>query len=366
MCRLPVTKRPHYPPEERLRILLLRAATGWSLTQTAKRFLLSPQTIANWMKRLDDEGPDALVRTPEPVNRFPDFVREAVRQLAATSPQMGRQRVADTLARVGLDVAASSVRRITREMPKLPPRPADPIKPSEAKSDARGVEATRPDHVWHCDLTVVPTALGYWLPWFPLAVVLGWPFAWWVAGVVDQYSRGVVAVKAFGKQPDSAEVTAFLEAAIAKAGRAPEHLISDRGVQFQADYSEWCKVHGINARWGAVGSHKSIAIIERFWRTLKDECCRRMVVPLGLAEMQTELDVYVAWYNQHRPHRALGGATPEERRAESVAEVVRFEARAGVPIRGDPELTKRVSSLELSVDGYEGRKHLPVVTLRAA
>src|SRR5690606_8989228 len=110
--------------------------------------LLSPQTIANWMKRLDDHGPDALVRTPEPVNRFPDFVREAVRQLAATSPPMGRQRLADTLARVGLDVAASSVRRITREMPKLPPRPADPIKPSEAKSDARGVEATRPDHVW--------------------------------------------------------------------------------------------------------------------------------------------------------------------------------------------------------------------------
>src|SRR5690606_3287045 len=65
MGRLPVAKRPHYPPEERLRILLLRAATGWSLTQTAKRFLLSPQTIANWMKRLDDDGPDALVRTPE-------------------------------------------------------------------------------------------------------------------------------------------------------------------------------------------------------------------------------------------------------------------------------------------------------------
>ena len=310
MGRLPVTKRPHYPPEERLRILLLRAATGWSLTQTAKRFLLSPQTIANWMKRLDDDGPDALVRTPEPVNRFPDFVREAVRQLAATSPQMGRQRVADTLARVGLDVAASSVRRIARETPKLPPRPADPVKPTTAESDALGVEATRPDHVWHCDLTVVPTAMGYWLPWFPLSVVLGWPFAWWVVGVVDQYSRAVIAVKAFGKQPDSADLTAALEATIAKAGRAPEHLISDRGVQFQADYREWCRVQGIKPRWGAVGSHKSIAIIERFWRSLKDECCRRIVVPLGLTEMQRELDVYAAWYNQHRPHRALGGAHP--------------------------------------------------------
>lgn len=49
---------------------------------------------------------------------------------------------------------------------------------------------------------------------------------------------------------------------------------------------------------------------------LKDECCRRIAVPLGLAEMQSELDVYTAWYNQHRPHRVLGGATPEEGRAE--------------------------------------------------
>src|SRR5690606_10609136 len=204
------------------------------------------------------------------------------------------------------------------------------------------------------------------LPWFPLSVVLGWPFAGWVAGVVDQYSRAVIAVKAFAKQPDSAEVTAFLEAAIGTAGRGPAHLISDRGGQLQADHREWRQAHGIDARWGAVGSRNSIAIIERFWRTLNDECCRRIVVPLGLVEMQSELDVYAAWYNQPRPHRALRGATPEERRAESVAEVVRFEARAGVPIRGDPELTKRVSSLELSVDGYEGRKHLPVVTLRAA
>ncbi len=124
------------------------------------------------------------------------------------------------------------------------------MEPPEAKSDARGVEATRPDHVRHCDLTVAPTAMGYWLPWFPLSVVLGWPFAWWVAGAVDQYSRAVIAVKAYAKQPDSADLTAFLEAAIAKAGRAPEHLITDRGVQFQADYGEWCKVHGIKARWG--------------------------------------------------------------------------------------------------------------------
>jgi hypothetical protein len=67
MARIPPGERPHYPPAERLAILELRAARGWSLAQTAKAFQLTPQTIASWMKRLDEQGPDALVRTREPV-----------------------------------------------------------------------------------------------------------------------------------------------------------------------------------------------------------------------------------------------------------------------------------------------------------
>ena len=61
--RIPNRQRPHYPPELRLAILALRAACGWSIAETARRFLLSPQTIAEWMKRIDDPS---LVRPPVP------------------------------------------------------------------------------------------------------------------------------------------------------------------------------------------------------------------------------------------------------------------------------------------------------------
>ena len=74
-------RRPYYPPTARLAILELRAARGWSLAQTARTFLVSPLTIASWTGRLEEEGPDALVRLPEPVNRFPDFVGCLVRRL---------------------------------------------------------------------------------------------------------------------------------------------------------------------------------------------------------------------------------------------------------------------------------------------
>ncbi|MEE9246160.1 MAG: helix-turn-helix domain-containing protein, partial [Gemmatimonadota bacterium] len=44
-------------PTERLAILELRAARGWSLEQTAERMLVTPNTVASWMGRLDEEGP---------------------------------------------------------------------------------------------------------------------------------------------------------------------------------------------------------------------------------------------------------------------------------------------------------------------
>ena len=39
--------KPHYPPPERLAILELRAARGWSLEQTARVFLVTGPSIAS-------------------------------------------------------------------------------------------------------------------------------------------------------------------------------------------------------------------------------------------------------------------------------------------------------------------------------
>ena len=81
MALLDPHRRPHYRPTERLAILEMRAARGWSRARTARRFLVEPGTIAEWMGRVDEQGPSALVQTLEPVNRFPEFVRYMVRRL---------------------------------------------------------------------------------------------------------------------------------------------------------------------------------------------------------------------------------------------------------------------------------------------
>ena len=146
MDRIPPQRRPHYPPMERLAILELRAARGWSLAQTARRLLVTPLTVTSWTKRLNDEGPDALVQLREPVNRFPEFVRYLVRRLKVHSPSMGSQRIARLLARAGLHLGATTVRRILRPAPKRTPA-------AIRRSIPRVVTAKRPDHVWHADLS---------------------------------------------------------------------------------------------------------------------------------------------------------------------------------------------------------------------
>ena len=80
MSRVSAHRRPHYAPVERLAILELRAARCWSLQQTADAFLVTSATIASWTKRVDEQGPAALLRIHEPVNKFPDLVRHAVRR----------------------------------------------------------------------------------------------------------------------------------------------------------------------------------------------------------------------------------------------------------------------------------------------
>ena len=101
MRQIPAQRRPHYPPVERLSILELRSARSWSQAQTVEYFPITPATIVSWMSRLDEEGPHALVRTPQPANKFPDFVGYLVRRLKVLCPTMGKTRIANVLCRAG-------------------------------------------------------------------------------------------------------------------------------------------------------------------------------------------------------------------------------------------------------------------------
>jgi len=386
MARLDPRKRPHFSGEERLAILLLRAAHGWTTAETARRFMITAATIASWFVRLDEGGECALVRTVVPVNRFPDYVREAVRALRASFPMLGAKRIAEWLARLGLHLAEATVRRMAKGESGGAPQDGAPTQPAsdnasreKAPTDAATersttarVSAKYPHHVWHIDHTFVPTCVGLWVPWFPFALPTRWPFGWWVGGVLDHHTRAIVEARVWPSLPSAAQTIELLRGAARAAGRAPKHIVSDQGVQFRGDYREWCRSLAVRPRFGAVHQHGSIAIIERFWRSMKDECFRRMPVPLALSAMRRELAAYLAWYHDHRPHQALGGLTPAERVSceRPARDKRRLETRPNMPIgrsgatRMKPRRVK--GSLQLCVVRQLGAAKLPVLELRQA
>lgn len=104
-------RRTYYRPIERMRILKLKAARGWSTRQAATAFLLNEETISSWLRRVDEEGERPLIRLPEPVNKFPAFVRYIVCQLKLFFPSMGKEQIARILARAGLHLGATTVGR---------------------------------------------------------------------------------------------------------------------------------------------------------------------------------------------------------------------------------------------------------------
>jgi transposase InsO family protein len=308
---------------------------------------------------------------------------------------MGKVKIAETLARAGLYLGASTVGRMLKDGNAAPAEPPSPT-PSQEPSDTiqervaepaatpaahpgapqpgsgRVVTAKRRNQVWHVDLTTVPVFAGFWTPWFPFALLQCWPFCWWVAVAVDHFSRRIMAVTVFKRQPTSEAVRAFLGRAIHKARKVPKYIVCDKGSQFWCEaFKAWCKHKGIRPRFGAIGHHGSIAVIERLILTIKTGCTRLFLVPYRRDHFLRELVYHAHWYNRFRPHTTLGGRTPHEvyEGLGPANRAPRFEPRARWP-RGSPCAAPQTLikgrpgvRLDLSVSYYKGRKHLPIVTL---
>ncbi len=151
-------RRPRSAPPERLAMLAVRAARGWSLQPTADLFLLAPATVGLWAQRMDEQGPPALWQLRPPVNRFPDLVRYAVQRLKSLGPTLGQVKIAQILARAGLPLSPTTVGRRLRE-------PTPLVTKQPEGSTARVVTAQCPNQWWQLDLTIVPTVSGFGTPW---------------------------------------------------------------------------------------------------------------------------------------------------------------------------------------------------------
>jgi hypothetical protein len=131
--------------------------------------------------------------------------------------------------------------------------------------------------------------------------------------------------------------------------------------------------HGIIFRFGAVGKHGSIAVIERLIRTLK-ETLRNWSIPFRRDAVRRMLLSLVGWYNEFRPHAARGGKTPNEAYFDRLPanRRPRIEPRPAWP-RGSrcarPHALvagKPGACFDVGVEYFDDRCELPIIRLRRA
>ena len=137
-----------------------------------------------------------------------------------------------------------------------------------------------------------------------------------VLNMIDDHSRLLVASKAFSTTK-AADVVSTFQAASEEIG-LPASLLTDNGAIFTAaSRGGRCAIEtlllalGVSYKHGRPYHPQTQGKVERFHQTLK-RWLAKQDRPADLADLQALLDRFRAYYNQVRPHRAIGRRTPAE------------------------------------------------------
>ncbi len=276
---------------------------GRSPTELARSHGLSRTWIYELVKRFRAGGYEALEPRSRRPKRCPHQHGPEVEaivlllrgQLAAAGHDAGAATIAHHLARYGRPVpAVSTIWRILSRHGLIVPEPH-----KRPRSSFIRFEADLPNELWQTDATHWELADGSAVE---------------ILNVIDDHSRLLVASVAFRTVKAADVVATFYDAA--RAHGFPAALLSDNAAVFSGA-SRKGKVLletelerlGISQKHATPYHPQTCGKVERFHQTQKRFLARQPPAQ-SLAHLQLQLDTFRAYYNQQRPHRALGGRSP--------------------------------------------------------
>jgi putative transposase len=157
----------------------------------------------------------------------------------------------------------------------------------------RGLAIDRVNQVWAADITYIPMARGFL----------------YLVAIMDWVSRYVLAWR-LSNTLDTAFCVEALEAALAVV--RPEIFNTDQGCQFTSDdFTGTLDRHGVRISMDGKGRFSDNIFVERLWRSVKYEEVYLHAYDSG-AEAHAALARYFRFYNDERPHQALGYRTPRQ------------------------------------------------------
>jgi putative transposase len=245
---------------------------------------ISRSTVyARRQPRLIDEGELLICRLiDEEYTRHPFYgSRKMVVFLKKTGHIVNRKRVQRLMRRMGLAAMAPGPQTSR-------PHPEHKVYPYLL----RGVAVVRPNQVWSTDITYIRLAHG---------------FAYLVA-IIDWYSRRVLSWR-ISNTMEAVFCVDCLEDAIRTHGK-PEIFNSDQGSQFTSDaFTGVLQRENITISMDGRGRAFDNIFVERLWRSVKHEDIYLKGYST-MVELTLGMTDYFAFYNDERPHQALGYKTP--------------------------------------------------------
>jgi transposase InsO family protein len=109
------------------------------------------------------------------------------------------------------------------------------------------------------------------------------------------------------------------------AGVRARFLFRDRDAIFHSGFDEVFAVAGIEVIRTGVRTPRQNAVMERWFRSVRAELTDRTLI-WNVSHLIRLLREYEAFYNDHRPHRALGQAAPLRPLPQNVIDLDAFRA----------------------------------------
>jgi transposase InsO family protein len=192
--------------------------------------------------------------------------------------------------------SVSSIWRILNRCGFVTPQPK-----KRPRSSYIRFEATLPNETWQSDMTHWSLEDGSHVE---------------IVNFLDDHSRLCVASVAL-PITKATDVVAIFEAARHRHG-TPASVLSDNGAIYTARYRGGrvameltLEALGVTYKHSSPYHPQTCGKVERFHQTEKKFLAKQAPAD-SLLELQAQLDRFVAYYNQVRPHRALGRHTPQE------------------------------------------------------
>jgi len=259
------------------------------MSQTARLLLVDradPELSIVEQCRLLKVARSTLYYRASPVSANDLAVMRRMDELYLAAPFYGSRRMVAVLRREGWSVNRKRVRRLMRVMglEAIYQKPNTSRRHPEHKIYPyllRGLEIDRPNQVWCADITYI---------------------------LMDWFSRRVLAWRLSIRMETGFCVEALQEA-MDRYG-PPEVFNTDQGVQFtSADFLAELETRGVRVSMDGKGRFLDNIFIERLWRSLKYEEVF-IKAYASVAEARGGIGGWLVFYNDERPHQALGYLTP--------------------------------------------------------